>query len=230
MADKALCSIPDCGKPCLARGYCNAHYQAIIRKDYKRPPTDPCKIDGCTALSHGHGFCVKHYKRYLKYGDPLAGSTDWGAAKRFLENAYTHDDKEQCLRWPFSVNPLGLAQIRIKQKTRNVPRLICEHIHGPAPSSAHQAAHSCGKGRESCVNPHHLSWKTQRENEADKLAHGTHNRGDKHCFAKLTNDQVRQLRAEHPFRTETYVKIAARLGVNESTLRAIIAGKTYKDI
>lgn len=230
MADKALCSIPDCGKPYCARGYCSTHYKSIIQKGYKRPPTDPCIIGGCDRLSHGHGYCVKHYKRYLKYGDPLAGSTDWGAAKRFLENAYTHDDKDQCLRWPFSVNPLGLAQIRINKKTRNVPRLICERVHGPAPSSAHQAAHSCGKGHESCVNPHHLSWKTQRENEADKVLHGTHNAGTRHHLAKLTAQQVRMLRANEPYRTETYKQIAERFGMEGSSIRAVIKGITYKDV
>jgi hypothetical protein len=135
-----------------------------------------------------------------------------------------------CVVWPFSRNRKGYGEVRINSKTRLAHRIICIRVHGDPPTPDHEAAHLCGKGHEGCVNPHHLAWKTCAENNADKLAHGTHNRGDKHCFAKLTNDQVRQLRAEHPFRTETYVKIAARLGVNESTLRAIIAGKTYKDI
>ena len=229
MADKALCSIPDCGKPYCARGYCSTHYKRIIQKGYKRPPTDPCRIEGCEKFSHGHGLCIKHYKRLLKHGDPLAGA-DYGMAKTFYDSLLTHDDREKCVIWPFAKNVAGYGQIRRNKKTQLVSRLICVAVHGEPPTSKHEAAHLCGKGHQACVNPHHLAWKTWAENNADKLVHGTHNRGDKHCFAKLTNDQVRQLRAEQPFRTEPYVKIAARLGINESTLRAVIAGKTYKDI
>lgn len=31
MATKPLCSIPDCGKPGMTRGYCSAHYSRFIR-------------------------------------------------------------------------------------------------------------------------------------------------------------------------------------------------------
>lgn len=31
-----------------------------------------CSIDGCDSPVHGHGWCGKHWKRWSKYGDPLA--------------------------------------------------------------------------------------------------------------------------------------------------------------
>lgn len=30
-----------------------------------------CVVDGCENFVTGHGYCVKHYKRWRKYGDPL---------------------------------------------------------------------------------------------------------------------------------------------------------------
>lgn len=32
-----------------------------------------CKIDECSMPHHGHGYCDKHYERFVKYGDPLGG-------------------------------------------------------------------------------------------------------------------------------------------------------------
>ena len=229
MADKALCSIPDCGKPYCARGYCSTHYKRIIQKGYKRPPTAPCKIEGCGRFSHGHGFCIKHYKRYLKYGDPLAGSTDWGAAQTFYEGLLTHTDREKCLIWPFYRNWTGYGQIRRNKKLYLVSRLVCVVVHGEPPTPKHEAAHLCGKGHEGCVNPNHLAWKTSAENNADKVAHGTHNRGQKHPFAKLTNAQVRHLRETEATRTETFEEIGARFGMSGGAVRVAIRGKTYKD-
>jgi hypothetical protein len=72
---------------------------------------------------------------------------------------------------------------------------MCERKHGPAPTLDHEAAHSCGKGHEGCINPHHLDWKTPAENQADKLTHGTHRRGERCPTAKLTEKDVREIRA-----------------------------------
>lgn len=36
-----------------------------------RASKGPCSIDGCDGLYMARGFCQSHYKRLLKYGDPL---------------------------------------------------------------------------------------------------------------------------------------------------------------
>jgi hypothetical protein len=52
------------------------------------------------------------------------------------------------------------------QRVVSVARLMCEFRHGPAPSSAHEAGHTCPDGeRDDCVAPHHLVWMTRTENE-----------------------------------------------------------------
>lgn len=30
-----------------------------------------CSVNGCESPCEGHGYCIKHYKRWRKYGDPL---------------------------------------------------------------------------------------------------------------------------------------------------------------
>lgn len=193
MANSRLCTIPDCGKPLVARGLCSGHYQRIQKKGYVRP-AKPCSIEGCTRQFHSQGYCVKHYKRYLKYGDPLGGSTDRGAAREFLEALDTRSESNACIIWPFSRSPQGSAQIRLGGKLVLVSRVVCERASGPPPTEKHQAAHLCGNNHLGCIHPRHLEWKTQRENEADKIRHGTSWRSRPHHWRKLTPEQVQEIR------------------------------------
>jgi hypothetical protein len=58
----------------------------------------------------------------------------------------------------------GYGCIRIKGKLFGAHRLACESKWGPAPPSM-QALHSCHNTL--CVNPDHLSWGSNDENQAD---------------------------------------------------------------
>lgn len=71
---------------------------------------------------------------------------------------YSHD---WCLIWPFVSKLHGYGQFGYLGKNYYAHRFMCELAHGPAPSPLHEAAHSCGRGHEGCVNPQHLSWKTK---------------------------------------------------------------------
>lgn len=53
-------------------------------------------------------------------------------------------------------------------KQRNVARVVCELIHGPAPEG-HEASHLC-LDAWCCVNPDHLLWETKKENIARRDA------------------------------------------------------------
>lgn len=33
----------------------------------------PCKIEDCTGYKLAKGYCAKHYQKFIKYGNPLAG-------------------------------------------------------------------------------------------------------------------------------------------------------------
>lgn len=52
-----------------------------------------------------------------------------------------------------------------------VHRLVCAAFHGEPPSPAHEVAHSDGNAHNN--NQNNLRWATRRENEADKIIHGT---------------------------------------------------------
>lgn len=81
---------------------------------------------------------------------------------------------DDCTIWPFTVNSKGYGQLGVNRVSKSVHVLACTQAHGPRPEGM-QVAHSCGVKR--CINPKHLRWASQAENEADKVLHGTDHRG-----------------------------------------------------
>jgi len=154
-----------------------------------------CKIEGCGRPSKARGLCHPHYTRQRRHGHPLGGGTSKGATLNYIQDVVLPFTGQECLPWPFSRSGVGYPLITYHGLRQGAHRLVCEMVHGPAPTPGHEAAHSCGKGHEGCINPNHLIWKTSAENKADKIAHGTTLRGSKNHKALLTEEQVREIRA-----------------------------------
>lgn len=226
MANPKLCSIPDCGKPAYGHGWCSAHYSRWYRHGDplaggSSPTDDCCSIEGCARKHYARGWCSSHYKKWLYQGDPNFELE--GVAQKFLRETVLTYSGNECLIWPYSRSGSGYAQMNIDGKIRIVPRIVCEERHGPPPSPAHQAAHSCGKGEQGCVTRNHLDWKTPKGNAADKANHGTESRGERHGSSKLTEAAVREIRASN----ETLPVLASRFGVSQSNVSMVRNGKTW---
>jgi hypothetical protein len=95
-----------------------------------------------------------------------------------------------------------------RPRSRFVHRLVCEAFHGRPPFPKAEVAH--GDGDPSNNHAGNLRWATRKENMADCLLHGTRAmgsrhgrttkphltpRGQHHGHAKLTESQVRAIRA-----------------------------------
>lgn len=150
-----------------------------------------CSVDGCNKPVYGKGLCNAHRLRQRRHGDPLAGRTPTGTPQQFYDEIVLSYEGDECLTWPFARFSRGYGNMH----GLYVHRLICEAVHGAPPTKDHQAAHSCGKGHEGCVAKRHLSWKTRKENSNDMIAHGTLLKGEKQPMAKLTEQNVRDIRA-----------------------------------
>lgn len=143
-----------------------------------------------------------------------------GVPMRFIhEVALPFVGQQECLTWPFARSGTGYGMVKYEGNYVGVHRVVCEMVHGPAPTGKHEAAHSCGKGHEGCVNPNHLLWKTSKENKADKIAHGTHNRGELNHKTVLTEDDVRLIRDLRG--RVTGRALACRFGVSPSNIWSI---------
>lgn len=131
-----------------------------------------CTVDGCDKAHQAKGLCGAHYMRLFRHGDPLGGGTSPGEPQEFYRNIVLPYAGKDCLTWPFSRNAAGYGRIWVDGGMRTVSRRVCEEVNGPPPTPKHEAAHSCGKGHLACVTKGHLSWKTPKENCADRIIHG----------------------------------------------------------
>lgn len=188
-----------------------------------------CIIEGCDnpVRVKARGLCRAHYLRWYRNGDPQAGGkmhAASGEAIEFLNQVVMNHQGDDCLFWPYS-RSRGAAMIYLDGQNGRVCRIVCERINGPAPTPEHEAAHSCGNDHLGCVSPHHIRWATGSENNQDKLLHGTHNRGERHSLAKLTEADVRAIRKLRG--TLSRSDIADRFGVSVATIKSVFAGQTW---
>ncbi len=134
-----------------------------------------CPIEGCGKPAAKLGWCYAHYYKWKTFGDPLGGRTNRpiGVARALFEELI-HAQDDECIFWPYIRSPKGyaiLAATKTNKHSKFASKVMCERIHGPAPTPFHQAAHSCGNGHLGCINPNHISWKTPQENTLDRLVH-----------------------------------------------------------
>lgn len=188
-----------------------------------------CSIDGCERPVKTKGYCMGHYHRYIRHGDPLHGRKLMrGDAKQFILDNADHDGDE-CLIWPYGRSAKhGYAEIRKEHfGTGLAHRAMCFVAHGQPPSPLHEAAHSCGKGHDACINPKHLSWKTPTENNRDKQGHGTQPWGERMWhMAKLTREQAVRIK----YGTENVDELAKEMRVTKTTITRIRSGFTWRGI
>jgi len=79
-------------------------------------------------------------------------------------------------------------------------------------------------GHPNCVNPAHLRVGSFAENMRDTISDGTSNRGTKHPKCKLTEAQVREIRARSE---ESQTSLGAEFGVSHQTISLIILRKNW---
>jgi hypothetical protein len=154
-----------------------------------------CTIEGCSKTAFRRTLCAMHYSRLLRRGatdDSCLLQAPNGAPLKWLQEHVDYDSDE-CLTFPFDRGRMG--RVTLNGRRMVASRAMCILAHGDPPTPTHHAAHFCGKGHESCVNPSHLRWATSKENNRDKIAHGTMNWGERHGQSKFTKDDVRAIRS-----------------------------------
>ena len=189
----------------------------------KRPEKPVCSVEQCDRPARCRGWCDKHYYRWATHGDPTGGRTPDGAPSKFILEALS-SDTEDCIPWPFSVASGGYGSYYANGRSTTAHREICDRAHGKKPTPLHEVAHGCGN--RLCVNPRHLRWATRKENHADKHAHGTAQRGENHPNAKITEQQVLEIRNS----LLSLGELAASFGVTKTTISYIRRGKSWSHV
>ena len=144
-----------------------------------------------------------------------------------FDASYTMEPNSGCWLWLGSVREKEsgylIAQISDKYKTIVAPRFSFEQFVGPIPEKA-MICHHCDVSI--CVNPAHLYAGNAKTNNDDKKARGRIRCGERNHLSKLTDDEVRQIRADK--------RSSAGLGriyrVGASTIKAIRRGATWRHV
>lgn len=124
-----------------------------------------------------------------------------------------------CLVWQRNKNLKGYGRQKFEGKMWRAHRLALYFATGVL---GEQAMHSCDN--RACVNPEHLSWGTNADNSADKVAKGRQ--------AKTLNDhQVREIRKiwNNNIKPNQY-ELASAFGVSQAQISKIVKGKVRQNV
>jgi hypothetical protein len=152
-------------------------------------------------------------------------------------NSYMISPITGCWVWTRDVAKVGYGRICVDGVRHYTHRFAWTMAYGPIPEGM-CVCHACDNKR--CVNPEHLWLGTDAENMADKLKKGRQSRGESrretmrrvarrgetHADAKLTGEQVLEIRASDA----TNRDLAKEFGVSTSCIYAIKARINWKHL
>lgn len=142
-------------------------------------------------------------------------------------SGYTFPDKWKDL--PSKPNDKGYIPVNIragngKSRRTHIHRLVAEVFIGPPPFERAVVRHLDGNPLNNSSD--NLSWGSYKDNEDDKIAHGTHN--SRISNAKLTPDHVREIRSRAS-EGEAQKDLATLFGVSRPTITRIVNRTIWED-
>lgn len=147
----------------------------------------------------------------------------------FRSKVQSFPEGDACWEWhPDFLNQSGYGDICIGASHILAHRMSFVLFNGREPWAF--VCHHCDNPR--CVNPDHFFEGTNKENIQDCVRKGRMNdrRGEKNIKAKLTTEQVLAIRAADVSSRSAITKLRLYYGVDDSTIRFILEGKTWKHL
>lgn len=198
-----------------------------------------CSVDGCDNPHDSRGYCVKHITRLRRYGDVHTTQrvqlTDIDFEKKFWQKAILTSDIDKCWEWQRARKKYGYGEVGlrldnpyIKLKTPLVKaHRLAYAIYYKQDPGALFVMHKCDN--PSCINPHHLTLGTCKDNNQDKAVKGRAPRGETHYHAKLTEAEVGAIRQQYHAGVN-YKEIATNFSIHPNTVSPVVNGKRWGHI
>ena len=145
----------------------------------------------------------------------------------WIERNLSKPDERGCRHWLRARTEKGYGVVSVaRTKIRRVTRILWEHAHGPIPSDAF-ICHHCDA--PSCCELSHLFAATNAGNMRDCDEKGHRPKGEKHWRARLSEADVRAIRARSAG-GETQAAIAAHFGVDQALVSRIVHRKLWAHV
>lgn len=174
-----------------------------------------CSIPDCNKPVRSRGTCYAHHRSLPPFKAPQFGLG-------YIEEAI-RNPRDECMLWPLAVDALGYGVVHDPEtRAQRAHRAVCIRAHGPPLAPGMHARHRCDNPR--CYNPRHLEWGSAGDNIADSLKRGRRKTGENHPNAKLSNQDIIDIRLSN----ERPYTLAAKYGVSYRAIRYIKVGRYRK--
>ena len=136
---------------------------------------------------------------------------------------------DDCWEWTAGKGTDGYGRIRINGYSENVTRVIYRAFKGEIPVGF-VVMHTCDN--PGCCNPKHLEAGTQQDNmkQCETRGRFASTKGTLNGRAKITEDQVRELRQKVRNGGIVIEDVAKELNVSYSTIWGIVKNVTWKHV
>lgn len=191
-----------------------------------------CGGPSCDRRVYARGLCHGHHDQW-RAGSPLTVIIRdekvrfW--AKVNKDGPTVRPELGACWEWTGATTSAGYGVHWQRGKNAPAHRASWEFANGQIPTGK-EVCHRCDN--PPCVNPDHLFLGTHAENMLDCVAkgRGAHgdSRGDGNGRAKLTEEQVREMRSLGT--TMRVAELTERYGVSDSQVRAILRGERWRHV
>lgn len=140
--------------------------------------------------------------------------------------------ENECLISHVRATAGGYAVARINGKHHYLHRLALESRLGRTLEDGELACHRCH--RPNCINADHLYAGTYADNMRDMVLAGRCRsggpKGEQHYRAKLTADQVREIRDQYAAGEISQSRLAERFGVSLPTISGIVTRRYWRSV